>query len=79
MLERREKGRYDVILFCEQVANTQYPSAEVISTPKHRKGLFSFLPCRSGVHKEVVENMTGRRWLQVNDKLGTRYGSLFQF
>jgi len=54
------------------VANTQYPSTEVISTPKHKKGLFSFLPCRSGMDKEIVENMTGRRWLQVNDKLGTR-------
>ena len=62
-------------LSAPQVANTQYPSTEVIATPKHKKGLFSFLPCRSGMHKEVVENMNGRRWLQVNDKLGTRYGS----
>ena len=42
---------------------------------KHKKGLLSFLPCLNGTHTEV-ENMAGKRWLQLNDKLGTRSAPL---
>lgn len=46
-----------------------------MTVPKHKKGLLSFLPCMSGTHTQL-ENMTGKRWLQVSDKLGTRSASL---
>ena len=54
-----------------QVANTQ-GHTEVTSIPRHKKGLFSFLPCKSGPQKALVETLPGQRWLQLNDRLGTR-------
>ena len=54
-----------------QIANTQ-ARTEITSTPRHKKGLFSFLPCKSGPHKSLVETLPGQRWVQLNDRLGAR-------
>ena len=57
------------------MAANQGASTEIVTYTgkQHRKGMLSFLPCRSR-EPSLVENMQGKRWMQVFDQSLTRFG-----